>query len=102
MIYWPTALRLRIRLTSGHLITLQQHTLNPKLPLKHSAGPDLAGGIERERLGRSEMERGRDIVRWRGRERKRKAVKQQLSCSLCFLMTSPPFSSISSLCSNER
>lgn len=73
MIYWPTALRLRIRLTPGHLITLQQHTLNPKVPLKHSAGPDLARG-----------------KRERERSRKRKAVKQQLSCSLCFLI---PFSS---------
>lgn len=58
MIYWPTALRLRIRLTPGHLITLQQHTLNPKLPLKHSAGPDLAGGMQRE--GERERETGKE------------------------------------------
>ncbi len=116
MIYWPTALRLRIRLTPGHLITLQQHTLNPKLPLKHSTGPDLAGGMEREKEGEKERERERE----RGRERERlglgrremkrcieaeKDRERQLNSSclvVCvFLMTSPPFSSISSLCSNE-
>lgn len=59
MIYWPTAPRLRIRLTPGHLITLQQHTLNPKLPLKHSAGPDLAGGMQKENGRKKERDRER-------------------------------------------
>lgn len=62
MIYWPTGLRLRISLTPGHLITLHQHTLNPKLPLKHSADPDLAGGMEKEK----KRERERVMVRWGG------------------------------------
>lgn len=72
MIYWPTARRLRIRATPGHLITLQQHTLNPKLPVKPSAGPHVAEG---------KVERGRGE---RGGERERAATKQQLSFSCVF------------------